>query len=65
MEKEKIQPGKDRRDVGAVVTLMEKMNAARELSSCCVGTEALLDSNRGLDGFIQRNKARIKTGQGV
>ena len=65
MERKKYQPDKNRRDIGAVVTLMEKMNAARELSSCCVGTEALLDSNRGLDGFIQRNRARIKTGQGV
>ncbi|MGI9482878.1 MAG: hypothetical protein ACR2OR_11045 [Hyphomicrobiales bacterium] len=36
---------RDRRDVGRVVFLMEKYTAAREFSSCCVGTEAILESD--------------------
>ena len=42
-------PPKDRRDIGQVVFLMKKMNAARELSSCCVGVEAALEGNVALD----------------
>lgn len=38
---------KNRRDIGRVVFLAEQMAAARELSSCCVGTEALLESRTG------------------
>ena len=31
-----------------VVILIEQMEAARHLSSCCVGVEAILDSKPGL-----------------
>lgn len=41
-------PMKDRRDVGQVVFLSEKMAAARELSSCCVGVEASLETETGI-----------------
>ncbi len=34
---------RDRRDIGKVVSPIEKMMAAREASSCCVGVEALLE----------------------
>jgi len=43
----KPPPTRNRRDVGQVVFLNEKMNAARELSSCCVGTEAALETDTG------------------
>ncbi len=42
-------PTKDRRDIGTVVTAMDKMMAARELSSCCIGVEAMLESSAGFD----------------
>ncbi len=53
MRKPPVKPSK----VGDVVFLFEKMQAARELSSCCVGTEAMLetDSKRGKIGRHQRN----------
>lgn len=47
-------PSKDRRDIGQVVFLSEKMAAARELSSCCVGTEAALESGSGIAEFLKR-----------
>jgi hypothetical protein len=31
--------------IGRVVFLSEKMDAAREMSSCCVGVEALLEAD--------------------
>ncbi len=34
---------RDRRDIGKVEFLMDKMTTARELSSCCVGIEAALE----------------------
>ena len=34
---------KDRRDIGVVVFPIEKMMAARRVSSSCVGVEALLE----------------------
>jgi len=40
---------KDRRDIGEVVFPIEKMMAARENSSCCVGVEAALETNSGLN----------------
>ena len=43
MGKTKHPPVRDRRDVGQVVSPIEKMMAAREASSCCVGVEALLE----------------------
>ena len=34
---------KDRRNIGKVEFLFEKMADARAMSSCCVGTEAILE----------------------
>lgn len=45
---------KDRRDIGQVVFPIEKMNAARDFSSCCVGIEAALETNTGFAGLIQQ-----------
>ena len=45
---------RDRRDVGQVVFLSEKMAAARELNTCCVGVEAALETDRGLSGLLKR-----------
>ncbi len=50
----KYPPTKDRRDIGQVVFPIEKMAAARELSSCCVGVEAALETNSGFDGLMRR-----------
>jgi quercetin dioxygenase-like cupin family protein len=52
---------KNRRDIGKVVPLIEKMNAAREISSCCVGVEALLETNNEIDGYVKRVKNRNGT----
>ena len=43
------------RKIGKVEFLAEKINDARELSSCCVGTEALLEADN------QPVKARRQT----
>jgi hypothetical protein len=48
MEREKHSPSKNYRDIGEVVFLSEKMIAAREISSCCVGIEAALENNSKL-----------------
>ena len=45
---QKYRPVKDRRDIGEVVFPIEKMIAAREISSCCVGVEAALENNSKL-----------------
>ena len=37
------QDGRNRRDIGEVVFPIEQMLAAREMSSCCVGVEAMLE----------------------
>ena len=50
----KPTPMKDRRDIGQVVFPIEKMIAARELSSCCVGVEAALETNTGFAGLMRR-----------
>ncbi len=47
-------PSKDRKSVGQVVFLSEKMAIAREISSCCVGTEAALETNSGFGKLIGR-----------
>ncbi len=44
----KYPPTKDRRDIGEVVFPIEKMLAAREISSCCVGVEAALETDSKL-----------------
>jgi len=41
---------KDRRDIGRVDFAIEKMMAAREVSSSCVGVEALLEIDSKLIG---------------
>jgi len=43
MSHKKYAPMKDRRDIGRVDFAIEKMMAAREISSSCVGVEALLE----------------------
>ena len=45
---QKHPPVKDRRDIGEVVFPIEKFIAAREISSCCVGVEAALETNSKL-----------------
>lgn len=45
MKHKKYPATKDRRDIGKVISPIEKMMAAREVSSCCVGVEALLEEN--------------------
>ncbi|NNE21193.1 MAG: hypothetical protein HKN11_01150 [Rhizobiales bacterium] len=54
MAPRKYPPTKDRRDVGQVVFLNEKMEAAREFSSCCIGTEAALETNSGFKALMRR-----------
>ena len=49
MTSKRYPASKDRRDIGEVVFLIEKMMAARENSSCCIGVEAALETNSGLD----------------
>lgn len=56
MKSHNAQPSKNRRDIGKVVPLIEKMSAAREISSCCVGVEAILETNRKIDGYVKRVK---------
>lgn len=43
MKAKKYPAIRDRRDMGQVISPIEKMMAAREASSCCVGVEALLE----------------------
>jgi hypothetical protein len=43
MHRKKYPATKDRRDIGSVAFAIGKMMAARELSSSCVGIEALLE----------------------
>ncbi|MDH3635405.1 MAG: hypothetical protein OES20_11945 [Gammaproteobacteria bacterium] len=43
MHRKKYPAMKDRRDIGRVDIAIEKLMAAREVSSCCVGVEALLE----------------------
>ncbi len=45
---QKYPPVKDRRDIGEVVFPIEKLIASREISSCCVGAEAALETNSKL-----------------
>ena len=49
MRSRNTQPSKNRRDIGKVVPLIEKMTAAREISSCCVGVEAMLETNKKIE----------------
>lgn len=54
MATKKYPATKDRRDIGQVVFLGEKIASARELSSCCVGVEASLELNSGFDGLLRK-----------
>ena len=51
-------PSKDRRNIGQVVFPIEKLLRARELSSCCVGVEAIMSTDQGADGFLTRESTR-------
>ena len=57
MASRKFPPSKDRRDIGQVVFPIEQMLEARELSSCCIGAEARLETNRGFTGLTERLSA--------
>jgi hypothetical protein len=51
----KQPPVRNRRNIGQVVLPIEKLIAARELSSCCVGVEAALEGTffqLGLGGLL-------------
>ena len=39
---------RDRRDIGQVVFPIEQLMAARALSSCCAGQEAMLETGKRL-----------------
>lgn len=56
---ERPVPTRNRRDIGRVVNLADKMDAARDLSGCCVGVEALLEADATGKGFIERIMERI------
>jgi hypothetical protein len=45
MKKPHRDVSKNRRDIGEVVFPIEQMLAARDMSSCCVGVEAMLEDN--------------------
>ncbi len=63
MTTKKYPPTRDRRDIGEVVFPMEKMSAAREFSSCCVGVEAALETNSGFAGLMRRLSDRAAAGK--
>ena len=44
---------RNRRDIGQVEFLSERITAARELSSCCVGVEAMLDSSYSFANILK------------
>ena len=48
MQRKKYPATRDYRDIGSVDIAIEKMMAAREVSSCCVGVEALLETDSEL-----------------
>lgn len=45
MSRKKYPATRDRRDIGRVDFAIERMMAAREMSSSCVGVEALLETD--------------------
>lgn len=61
MTTNKFPPIRDRRDIGQVVFPIEQMAAARELSSCCVGIEAALETNSGIARHMERLFDRERT----
>lgn len=54
MKTRKYPPARDLRDIGQVVSHIDKMNEAREISSCCVGVEAALETDIGFKGLKRR-----------
>ena len=60
MKERKSHSPNNRHDIGKVITLADKMNAAREISSCCVGVEAHLETNSGIDDYVKRVKIEKK-----
>ncbi len=50
----KDPPMRDRRDVGQVIFLSEKMAAAREMNTNCVGADVSLETNRGFGRLLHR-----------
>ena len=59
--KKKYPPTRNLRDIGQVVPFIEKMDAAREASSCCIGVEAALESNKNIDSLMKRLSSRISS----
>jgi hypothetical protein len=55
----KYPPTKDRRDIGQVTPFIEKMDSYRELSSCCVGVEAAMETNKNMDNHLKRLADRL------
>lgn len=45
---------KDRRDIGQVVFVQEKIMTARNRSSCCVGVESAIEADAGFEGLKRR-----------
>jgi hypothetical protein len=43
---------RDRRDIGHVVFLADKIDAARQLSGCCVGVERILEDDADTPGLL-------------
>lgn len=60
MSNKKYPPTRDRRDIGEVIPFIEKMDAFRETSSCCVGVEANIDTNKSLKGFMNRQLSQSR-----
>ena len=54
MKTRKHPPSRNLRDIGQVVSHIDKMNEAREISSCCVGVEAALETDIGFNGLKRR-----------
>jgi len=47
---------KNQRYNGSAIPLIEEVYAAPEISSCCVGAAALLETNDKMDGYVKRVK---------
>ncbi len=46
-------------DIGEVVSPIERLTAAREVSSCCVGVEAMLESgDAAIDQRLRQRRQR-------
>ena len=56
MKSAKRYPSRHRGELEHAVPLIEKMSAAREISSCCVGVEALLETDNEIDADVKRRQ---------